>query len=89
LDLYRLDLVEETLDLGLDDYFFSDGVCVVEWAEKAMALMPPDHLLIAIEFVSDDERRFKMTPRGRRHEEIVTQLRTLPIRMPESRHGTT
>ena len=34
MDLYRLDSLDEIIDLGLDDYFFGEGVCVVEWAEK-------------------------------------------------------
>jgi tRNA threonylcarbamoyladenosine biosynthesis protein TsaE len=74
VDLYRLDRIEETLDLGLDDYFGSDGMCVVEWAEKAMPLMPPDHLLIEMEFVADSERRLRLKPVGQRYEDMVTEL---------------
>ncbi|OGO37722.1 MAG: tRNA (adenosine(37)-N6)-threonylcarbamoyltransferase complex ATPase subunit type 1 TsaE [Chloroflexi bacterium RBG_16_57_8] len=74
MDLYRLDHIEETQDLGLDDYFYGDGVCVVEWAEKAMTLMPPEHLLIEIEYVSDAERRLRLKPKGRRYEELMTQM---------------
>ncbi len=40
IDLYRLDRIEESMDLGLDDYLYGRGVCVVEWAEKALSLMP-------------------------------------------------
>src|SRR5690349_17851059 len=32
MDLYRLDRIEEIVDLGLDDYLYGKGVCVVEWA---------------------------------------------------------
>jgi len=74
VDLYRLDRIEETGDLGLDDYFYGQGICVVEWAEKAMALMPPDHLLIELTYISDTERRMRLKPRGRRYEELVTGL---------------
>src|SRR5438067_3171362 len=34
-DLYRLDNPEEILDLGFEEYFYSTGTCVVEWADKA------------------------------------------------------
>ncbi len=34
IDLYRLDRIEESLDLGLDDYLYGRGVCVIEWAEN-------------------------------------------------------
>jgi tRNA threonylcarbamoyladenosine biosynthesis protein TsaE len=74
MDLYRLDRVEETNDLGLDDYFYGEGLCVVEWAEKAMALMPPDHLLIEINYVSDSERRMFLKPRGQKYEELLKRL---------------
>ena len=74
MDLYRLDRLEETIDLGLDDYFYGQGICVVEWAEKAMALMPPEHLLIELKYLSDTERRMRLKPRGRRYEELAAGL---------------
>jgi tRNA threonylcarbamoyladenosine biosynthesis protein TsaE len=75
IDLYRLDKLEETQDLGLDDYFYyGRGVCVVEWAEKAMALMPPEHLLIEIDYVSDTSRLLRLKPKGQRYEFIVDEL---------------
>jgi tRNA threonylcarbamoyladenosine biosynthesis protein TsaE len=74
MDLYRLDRLEETIDLGLDDYFYGQGTCVIEWAEKAMALMPPEHLLIELKYLSDTERRMRLKPRGRRYEELAAGL---------------
>jgi tRNA threonylcarbamoyladenosine biosynthesis protein TsaE len=74
MDLYRLDRVEETQDLGLDEYFYGHGVCVVEWADKAMTVMPPEHLYIEISYISDTERRIRMKPKGRRYEEMTLDL---------------
>jgi tRNA threonylcarbamoyladenosine biosynthesis protein TsaE len=74
MDLYRLDHIEETQDLGLDDYFYGGGVSVVEWAEKAAALMPPAHLAIEISYISDTERRLRLKPRGSHYEELVVRL---------------
>ena len=34
IDFYRLDNIDEIADLGLEEYFYSKGVCVIEWAEK-------------------------------------------------------
>ena len=48
IDLYRLDRIEESLDLGLDDYLYGRGICVVEWAGKALSILPTEHLLIKI-----------------------------------------
>lgn len=52
IDLYRVDRPDEVEDLGLDEYLYGDGVSVVEWAERAMALLPVEHLLIRMEYVS-------------------------------------
>jgi tRNA threonylcarbamoyladenosine biosynthesis protein TsaE len=77
VDLYRLDRLDEMGDLGLDDYFFDGGISVVEWAEKAMGLMPPEHLRIDLEYVSDTERNLKLQPTGKRYEELVAGMRDI------------
>ncbi len=56
MDLYRLDSFEEIDGLGLEDYLFGDGVCVIEWADKAQGYFPVDHVDISIETISDSAR---------------------------------
>jgi len=75
VDLYRLDHLEEIEDLGLDEYLYGGGVCVVEWAEKALALLPVEHLLIKISYIADTERSFWIKPSGQRYREILKQLK--------------
>ena len=75
IDLYRLDNLEEISDLGLDEYFYDKGVSVVEWAEKGMSLLPPEHLLVEIDYLSDTERRFNFHPHGKRYMELLTGLK--------------
>ena len=74
IDLYRLDRIEEIADLGLDDYLYGDGVCVVEWAEKGDVVLPLEHLLIEMSYLADDERRLQLRPSGKRYREILAQL---------------
>ena len=74
IDLYRLDHIEEITELGLDDYLYGKGVCVVEWAEKGQDMLPAEHLLIEISYLSDTERRFQLKPSGQRYQEIINQL---------------
>ena len=74
IDLYRLDHIEEIAELGLDDYLYGNGVCVVEWAEKGLDILPTEHLLIQINYLSDTERSFQLKPNGKRYLEIATQL---------------
>ena len=78
MDLYRLDRIEEIVDLGLDDYLYGKGVCVVEWAGKGMSVMPMEHLMIKIEYLGDTERRVELEPHGKRYEELVSELREFP-----------
>jgi tRNA threonylcarbamoyladenosine biosynthesis protein TsaE len=75
VDFYRLENLEEIAELGLDEYFYGKGVTVVEWAEKAPALLPPEHLLIEMEYVSDNERRLKIRARGKRYRKVLEQLK--------------
>jgi tRNA threonylcarbamoyladenosine biosynthesis protein TsaE len=74
VDLYRLDRIEESLDLGLDDYLYGKGVCVVEWAEKALAILPGKHLLVRIDYLSDTGRSFKLEPEGERYVKLAGEL---------------
>jgi tRNA threonylcarbamoyladenosine biosynthesis protein TsaE len=75
VDFYRLENLAEIAELGLDEYFYGKGVSVVEWAEKALELLPPEHLLIEMDYVSDNERRLKLKPKGKRYREMVAQLK--------------
>ena len=75
IDLYRLDHIEEVAELGLDDYLYGNGVCVVEWAEKGLDILPTEHLLIEIGYLSNTERSFQLKPNGQRYLEIIAQLK--------------
>lgn len=79
IDLYRLDRIEESMELGLDDYLYGRGVCVVEWAEKALSILPVERFLIKISYLSDTERSFQMEPSGQRYLQIVAQLKQLSL----------
>ena len=74
IDLYRLDRVEEVIDLGLDDYLYGKGVCVVECAEKAFAMLPEEHLLIEMGFLADTSRSLRLKPSGDRYLRMLSEL---------------
>lgn len=75
IDLYRLDNIDEIADLGLDDYLYGDGVCVIEWAEKGLKLLPQEHMMIDISYLGDNERRLIFKPGSRRYHEMLAKLR--------------
>ncbi len=74
MDLYRLDSIEEVIDLGLEEYLFGDGVCVVEWAEKALEAFEAEHMRIVIDVRGDDKRRFTLTASSPRYAELLDAL---------------
>jgi tRNA threonylcarbamoyladenosine biosynthesis protein TsaE len=74
IDLYRLDSLEDISALGLDDYLYGNGVCVVEWSDRGLGLLPQEHLLIAMSYLSDMERDLSLEPSGQRYREILSQL---------------
>jgi len=75
VDFYRLENLEEIAELGLDEYFYGKGVSVVEWAEKALSLLPAENLLIEMEYVADSERRLELKSSGQRYREMAAQLK--------------
>jgi len=79
IDLYRLDHIEEIVELGLDDYLYGGGVCVVEWAEKGLSVLPTEHLMIQISYLSDSERSFQLKPSGKRYLQILAKLKPLSL----------
>ena len=57
LDLYRLKSVQEAIDAGVEDCFYSGNLCLVEWPEIAPTIFPEDTLHVHIEIAGNDERR--------------------------------
>jgi tRNA threonylcarbamoyladenosine biosynthesis protein TsaE len=73
-DLYRLNEPGEVVDLALDDVA-SDGVLIVEWPDRALREMPPEHLLVQLEESGAEERTITITARGERYKEMPAELR--------------
>lgn len=87
VDLYRLEKLGEVIDLGLDDYFYGNGVCVVEWADRAPAAMPPDRLLITFRYLGETQRRLTFEAVGERFVVLSAQLeKSLPVFSDEARN---
>lgn len=72
-DLYRLTEGPEIDTLGLEEYIHGNGLCVVEWANKAPSIFPVESLKIHIEPVCDldNQRDFTITASGERHIDLL------------------
>ena len=77
IDLYRLENIGEIADLGLDDYLCGQGLSVVEWAERAPELLPPQHLLIEIEYGEGNRRRLNLIACGQRYQKMANRIENL------------
>ncbi len=74
IDFYRLDNIDEISELGIDD-MIEEGVCVIEWADKAFDSLPHEHLLITFEHLAENERCLRFEPKGKRYRYITEQLK--------------
>ena len=48
MDLYRVEEEAQLYDLGVEEYFYGNGVCVVEWPEIARAFLPEDFAQLSL-----------------------------------------
>jgi tRNA threonylcarbamoyladenosine biosynthesis protein TsaE len=56
LDLYRLNSIEEALDIGIEEYLYNEYFCFIEWAEIIEPILPEDVLSIRIELGENETR---------------------------------
>src|SRR5262245_55403742 len=70
-DTYRLPDEAAFADLGVDEYFAGNGVCLIEWADRVESVLPAEHLRIMITPTGETSRRFEIEGRGERYATIV------------------
>jgi tRNA threonylcarbamoyladenosine biosynthesis protein TsaE len=72
MDVYRVQGSEE--DLGFDEYFYGNGVSVVEWAHLIESQLPDDLLKISLYHVGDTTRKMVLEPVGDRYIQLCEEL---------------
>jgi tRNA threonylcarbamoyladenosine biosynthesis protein TsaE len=74
-DVYRLRDDDEFLNLGPDEYFYGEGITVLEWAEKVAACLPPERLAITIRPIDENTREFTfVSVGGKAYEGVVRTI---------------
>ncbi|MFU0826096.1 MAG: tRNA threonylcarbamoyladenosine biosynthesis protein TsaE [Lachnoclostridium sp.] len=48
-DVYRIEDIDEMEEIGYEDYFYGNGVCLIEWSNLIEEILPPDPVVITIE----------------------------------------
>jgi tRNA threonylcarbamoyladenosine biosynthesis protein TsaE len=74
VDLYRISDPDSLYDLGYREVFWSDGLTLVEWAERAVGLLPEERLDLAIEFAGPSSRVMRAFARGEEAERVLRSL---------------
>ncbi len=75
VDLYRIAEEAELTTIGLEELWAGDGVCVIEWPERAQAVLPTDHLAIHIQHLSETKRRMRFAPTGAHYVGLVSAFK--------------
>ncbi|MGZ4032440.1 MAG: tRNA (adenosine(37)-N6)-threonylcarbamoyltransferase complex ATPase subunit type 1 TsaE [Tumebacillaceae bacterium] len=74
MDIYRLGEAAVRENLGYDEYFFGDGVSVVEWAEWLEELLPEDRVLLTIRIAPEQGRLLQFEATGPRSQARLKEL---------------
>lgn len=62
-DCYRLKSEEEAIEIGAEEYFYGEGVCLIEWPEKIGSLIPEEAIWIQISHLPDQKRELIFHPK--------------------------
>lgn len=74
-DVYRLENADELYDLGFDEYFYGNGVCIIEWADKIERMLPRERIVIDIENGErEGQRLLRISGFGNRFDQLLKEL---------------
>jgi len=78
MDFYRLTDSTDVIDLGFEEYFYLDGLTVIEWAERAVDILPEERVSIILKLNSDESRTVRIfttdKPLANRFEMIISDF---------------
>jgi len=73
-DVYRIEDLREMEDIGYEEYFYGDGVCVIEWAQIIKDLLPKNYLQIEIRHMDIEKREICLTATNKYYEKKIEEL---------------
>lgn len=73
-DVYRIEDLREMEDIGYEEYFYGDGVCVIEWAQIIKDLLPKNYLQIEIKHMDIEKREICLTATNKYYEKKIEEL---------------
>jgi tRNA threonylcarbamoyladenosine biosynthesis protein TsaE len=78
IDLYRIKNIQDIITIGYPDYFYRDGIIVIEWAQRLPHyLMPSNYLKVEFEIIGRNSRKIVISSKNARHSIILDKLKKL------------
>lgn len=71
VDLYRIAAEGELATIGIEELWSGEGICLIEWPERATALLPAEYLAVHMQHLSETKRRMRLAPHGERYVRLV------------------
>lgn len=59
-DFYRINRISEAYDIGIDEYFGGDGICLIEWTEKIEEILPDECFKVYVQVDGEDSRSVRI-----------------------------
>ena len=56
IDLYRLNTLDEAMDIGIEDYLYSGNYCLIEWPQLIQDILPNEHHVLEFHILEGDKR---------------------------------
>lgn len=76
-DFYRLTSGHEITELGFEEYFQGDGICIAEWSERVEDLLPKDHIKLTFEHADGDCRKISLIAGSPHAQVLIDELKSL------------
>ena len=74
IDAYRLKDKSDFLSAGLDEYFYKDGIAVMEWADRWPEILPENTIKIRLDIVNEKRRKITISGQHSRTVEVINHL---------------
>lgn len=86
-DVYRLAREDDLYDLGYEEYFYGNGVTVIEWADRIMSFLPDEYLAVHVCIQPDQTRCISLHAYGEHYQQLVRSLRERGTLLTVERNG--
>ena len=73
-DFYLLKTPHDIFKLGYEEYFYSDGITVIEWPERLKFLLPKEFLKVKLSYKAANQRALEFVARGTRYKRLLGKI---------------